>query len=220
MRMKNAMNDHVDRERHRMFTEATSTVQKHLNVMCRTLMEKMENKADEIFISMRHDYMTVLGGVKADQTAIVSKEERTLRAEIKALLQGVDEQFRRVVHGDVEDQIDEETKQDDVDGKSSMTRVMEDDDDADSHFESRKESTEPAIDGFPKTESAARSSAMNDSISARDTPAEDSNMNGVEGPPDASSMSVASKDVEMSGAYQESVASNDVDMDGDDDDEL
>jgi hypothetical protein len=219
--MKNAMNDHVDRERHRMFKEATSTVQKHLNVMCRTLMEKMENKADEIFISMRHDYMTVLGGVKADQTAIVSKDERALRTDIKTLLQGVDEQFRRIVHGDVEEPLNEETKQDNVDdGESSKTRVLEDDDDVESHLESRMESTEPAIDGLPKTESAAGSEAMNDSISARNTPAEEANMDDVEGPPDASSMSVASNDVAMSGADQESVASNDVDMDGDDDDEL
>ncbi|KAF2660783.1 hypothetical protein K491DRAFT_711373 [Lophiostoma macrostomum CBS 122681] len=210
LRMKNAMHDHVDRERHRMFKNATLTVQNHLlNAMCRALKEMMESKADEIFVMMRNDYMTVLGGVKVDQNAIVSKEERNLRAKIKALLQTVDEQFKSLVGGDVEDPVDGETEQDGADGEPSKASVIEDDDNIESQTESREGQTEATIDESTKPDSA------------RNTPTEDLDMTGVEGPSDAASMSVASKDADSSSADAiNSVISNDVDMNDDDDDEL
>lgn len=63
-RMKEAMSAHVKRNRHHMFNEATMTVKRHLDAMCRKLEETMEIRADEIFMKMRDDYMRVLRGVQ------------------------------------------------------------------------------------------------------------------------------------------------------------
>lgn len=103
MRMKQHMVSHVDRVRHQMFKEATGTVQAHLNQMCKNLQQTMENKADEIFVSMRHDYLQVLGGVKINQDNVMSKEERVLRAEIKPILMSIDNKIKAVIEGTAEE---------------------------------------------------------------------------------------------------------------------
>lgn len=99
MRMKGHMNSHVDRERHHMFKSATETVETHLTQMCKGLEEKMANRSDEIFALMRADYMQVLGGVQVSQ-GVMSKEEKGLRVEVKAILNDIDSQFKRIVNGE------------------------------------------------------------------------------------------------------------------------
>lgn len=106
MFMKHHMNDHVDRVRHTMFKDATRTVQDHLNKMCKVLKEQMENKADEIYVSMRHDYLKALGGEHVN-TTVLSKEERTMRAQIKPVLMNVDRRFKAVLDGTVDDALDD-----------------------------------------------------------------------------------------------------------------
>jgi hypothetical protein len=104
--MKAAMAAHVDQARHHMFTDALQTVQTHLNHMCRELQKMMEDKADEIYVSMRHDYLKALGGVQVNQAQVMSREDRAMRAEIKPLLLSVDEKFKAVLDGTIEDETD------------------------------------------------------------------------------------------------------------------
>ncbi|KAF2271929.1 uncharacterized protein EI97DRAFT_240440 [Westerdykella ornata] len=98
-RMKAHMANHIEQARHHMFREAVESVRNHLNLMCKSLQKVMEDKADSIFVAMRHDYLNVLGGVKIDQAQVMSKEERALRGEIKQILMGLDERFRAVLDG-------------------------------------------------------------------------------------------------------------------------
>lgn len=100
-RMKTAMSEHVERNRHHMFTEATVTVKRHLDAMCRSLEELMEHRADEILIKMKADYMRVLGGVQLNQEAVMSREERSMRGEIMNKLRAVDAQFEPITRGEV-----------------------------------------------------------------------------------------------------------------------
>jgi hypothetical protein len=101
-RMKEHMANYVNQSRFRMFDDATMTVKRHLDDMCKALEEVMDQKADEIFIKMEVDYKRVLGGGHAqfDQDAVLPKAERVLQAEVLEILQSVDAQFEPIVHGD------------------------------------------------------------------------------------------------------------------------
>ncbi|CAO2648594.1 Nn.00g078610.m01.CDS01 [Neocucurbitaria sp. VM-36] len=102
-RMKEHMMNHVERERHRMFHEATRTVGKHLDQMCKALQNSMETRADEIFVQMNRDYMQVLGGMHHSQPAMLqTKEERMMRSNIKDILRGVDAQFEPIANGELD----------------------------------------------------------------------------------------------------------------------
>jgi hypothetical protein len=106
VRMKGHMVDHVERVRHRMFTEATKKVEQHLTQMCKTLEEMMANKSDEIFAMMRADYMRVLGGVQVGQ-GVMSREENCMRTEVKTILREVDPQFEKIVNGELHQEQEE-----------------------------------------------------------------------------------------------------------------
>lgn len=100
MRMKKHMADNVERNRHAMFYEATLTIRRHLDELCRALEDVMEEKADEIYVKMKADYMRVLGGVQIKEEALLPKEERALRSGIMEILRSVDAQFEPIVKGE------------------------------------------------------------------------------------------------------------------------
>jgi hypothetical protein len=87
MRMKAHMTSHVDQHRQTMFRESTEEVKKHLKQMCGQVEEQMMNKADEVFVLMRRDYMTVITGQHIPQGHIIPKWERSMKAEIAKLIQ-------------------------------------------------------------------------------------------------------------------------------------
>jgi hypothetical protein len=108
MRMKGHMNLHVNNHRHHMFNDATATVRQNLDKMCKNLQSTMESKVDEIFDAMRRDYLTVLGGAQFTQDAVMSKEERAFRADIKTLLSGVDNMFKEFTDEEVGENMDDD----------------------------------------------------------------------------------------------------------------
>jgi hypothetical protein len=97
MRMKQHMADNVEQNRHVMFYQATLTVQHHLNELCKVLEDVMKEKADEMYVKMKADYMRVLGGVQISAEALMPKEERALKATIMSILRSVDAQFEPIV---------------------------------------------------------------------------------------------------------------------------
>ncbi|KAI8943413.1 hypothetical protein NX059_001425 [Plenodomus lindquistii] len=102
-RMKEHMMNHIEQQRHQMFHNATKTVEKHLDQMCKALQESMEAKADEIFVQMNRDYMQALAGreIKAPML-LKGREEREIRKEIKELILGLDEQFEDIASGNLD----------------------------------------------------------------------------------------------------------------------
>jgi len=129
-RMKDAMASHVDQERHTMFRYATEAVKQRLTQMCRAVEEQMSNKADEVFLQMRRDYMTTIGGAHLSQGDLMSKAERTMRKDVLSILDGADDQFKAVLKGEVEvvkeeadhdsEQQDENNDNDDSDANSNV----------------------------------------------------------------------------------------------------
>lgn len=87
MRMKAHMSSHVDEHRKTMFRESTEEVKKHLKQMCGLIEEQMLNKADEVFVLMRRDYMTVVTGARMPQGQEMPKWERSMKAEIVRAIQ-------------------------------------------------------------------------------------------------------------------------------------
>lgn len=100
-RMKAHMSAHVERARHSMFNAATLTVKGHLDAMCRALRELMEQRADDIFLRMKADYMRVLGGVQVGSAAVLPRAERVLRGDVMRLLNGVDARFETIAKGEL-----------------------------------------------------------------------------------------------------------------------
>lgn len=84
-----------------MFNEATMTVKRHLDAVCRSLQELMEERADEIYIKMKADYMRVLGGVQISQATAMSRDERNMRSNIMDQLRAVDARFESISKGEL-----------------------------------------------------------------------------------------------------------------------
>jgi len=151
--MKEAMSSYVERNRHNMFNEATMTVKRHLDAMCRKLEETMEVRADEIFMKMKADYMRVLGGVQVNQEAVMSREERAMRNDIMEKLRVVDAQFEPISKGETLPKIDA------VDPKNPA--VAEDDDES-SAFESAHESADEDTAAGGNEDSVMQDSILQD----------------------------------------------------------
>lgn len=100
--MKAAMNAHVDQERHVMFQESADEVQKRLKKLVQGVEETMSNRVDEVFIAMRRDYRSVLGGEEVAQGQVLPKAQRLMRKEVLRIIETVESLFQKVVDGEVE----------------------------------------------------------------------------------------------------------------------
>jgi uncharacterized protein YeeX (DUF496 family) len=136
MRMKAHMAQQVEQNRHSMFHDATKTVKHHLDGMCKALEDVMEERADEIYVSMKTDYMRVLGGVQINQAEVMSKEERALRSEVMEILRGVDAQFEPIARGEIAEPVTANDEPAVVETETAAVEAGE------SAFESARESVE------------------------------------------------------------------------------
>lgn len=80
-----------------MFLAATQAVEGHLQDLCRHIEEKMANQADDVFVTVRRDYMTVLGGATVSEDKMVPKAERSLKERVRCILDASELKFQEVV---------------------------------------------------------------------------------------------------------------------------
>lgn len=107
--MKAAMNSHVAQERHTMFQSSAENVQTRLSVMLKELGVYMNDKADEVYIAMRRDYSSVLGGGEVPQNdEILPKTQRLVRKEMMRIVDSVEKVFKRIAGWEVKDEDEEE----------------------------------------------------------------------------------------------------------------
>ncbi|KAI9789949.1 MAG: hypothetical protein M1835_001330 [Candelina submexicana] len=97
MRMKYAMQTHVDEARTTMFRQSTNEVRARLNAMIRDVEENMANKADEVFLKMRRDYLAVLGGRALPKGEVMPKWERSMKHQIQQVIEGSEAIFEEVL---------------------------------------------------------------------------------------------------------------------------
>ena len=115
------MNAHVDKERHIMFQQSIDEVQHRLETLVQSVEKTMSQRTDEIFIAMRGDYRSVLGGNENVDGEILPKTQRIMQKEIMRTIEGVEKMFNKVV-----DSVDEEEKILGVKKKELSERKMED----------------------------------------------------------------------------------------------
>lgn len=107
--MKAAMNYHVDQQRSIMFQNSADEIKDKLKSMIRNQEEIMSNRTDEIFVLMRRDYCSVLGGGDTHGEGL-PKAQRLMRGEVNSILEGVENMFKEVI-GEESDTVDQKAAQ-------------------------------------------------------------------------------------------------------------
>ena len=161
--MKAAMNAHVDQERHVMFQESGDEVRKRLQNLVRSVEESMSNRVDEVFLAMRRDYRSVLGGGEDPQGQVLPKSQRLMRKEVIRTIEGVENMFSKVMDGETDEMDSEE-------GKIESAKVEEATDEEKSSMSGDQE---PDMNGTPGPESNLEDQdASRDVVSRLDKPSE------------------------------------------------
>jgi hypothetical protein len=93
-RMKAMMSRHVESVRHQMFTDSTNAVQKLLRKLIKDIEDFLLGKADQVFISVKRDYESVVLGRQA-ATHQLPREQRQIRAEVTNIIDGTELIFKK-----------------------------------------------------------------------------------------------------------------------------
>ena len=110
--MKAALNSHVEQQRHVMFQRSADEVRNLLQRMVKDVQKTMDEKADEVFVAVRRDYRSVLGGNDLPQGELLPKAQRLMRKEIMSKIDRVENTFKRVAGLKVEDDEEDEGNSD------------------------------------------------------------------------------------------------------------
>jgi hypothetical protein len=95
-RMKAMMSRHVEGVRHQMFSDSTNAVQKLLRKLIKDIEDFLLEKADQVFISVKRDYESVVLGRQA-ATHQLPREQRQIRADVKNIVEGTELIFQKAV---------------------------------------------------------------------------------------------------------------------------
>lgn len=95
------MNAHVDYQRGVMFAESAEAAQKRLEALVKQVEAMMSKRVMEVFVAMRRDYRSVLGGVEETQGELLPKAERLMRKELIRILGDIERIFTDVLDGKV-----------------------------------------------------------------------------------------------------------------------
>ena len=103
--MKAAMNGHVAHERHTMFQQSADSVRNRLRDLVKHVDELMSDKTDEVFIQMKRDYRSIVGGANVPQDGeLLPKDQRLARKEVMKVIRGVEKTFMKVAGLSVKDE--------------------------------------------------------------------------------------------------------------------
>ena len=141
-RMKAGMAEHVSAQQVAMFDNATKQVKSSLADLCANIRTIMLDRADKVYVSMQKDYMTIIGGVNADQTVIMPRQERAMRRDVDEAVTRGDKYFGEVLEAAL-DELKEELEAEEDASKPESENVdadvlgddVDDDDDDDAQDE-------------------------------------------------------------------------------------
>lgn len=100
------MNAHVDHQRRIMFVESAEAAQKRLEALVKQVEAMMSERVMEVFVAMRRDYRSVLGGAEESQGELLPKAERLMRKEVIRILEDIERMFTDVLDGKVGENAD------------------------------------------------------------------------------------------------------------------
>lgn len=93
------MNTHVDHERRVMFGESAEAAQIRLEALVKQVEAMMSERVMEVFVAMRRDYRSVLGGAEETQGELLPKAQRLMRKEIMRIIDDIERVFTDVLNG-------------------------------------------------------------------------------------------------------------------------
>ena len=120
-----------------MFQRATQVVYNMITDLIKDVEEHMANCVDQVFVSMRRDYLQVLSNVRVDDITM-PKWERSLRSTIEDVIHQSEEGFEAILEGRdvavVEDEAlagalkhkEDDTDEEDMDAAPVKKKVKED----------------------------------------------------------------------------------------------
>lgn len=97
LRMKALMSRHVDGVRHQMFNDSTNAVKNSSKKLVKDIEDFLLGKADEVFISVKRDYESVVLGRRADAAHQLPREQRQIRSDVNDIVEGTELIFKKVV---------------------------------------------------------------------------------------------------------------------------
>ena len=165
--MKAAMHAHVEQERHVMFQQSADEAKRRLTEMVKAASMTMSDRIDEVFVAMRRDYRSVLGGGDAEGE-ILPKSQRLLRKQVTTTLEGVEQLFK-IALGQATD--------DDGNAEGRVKKLEEngndqDSDDADNALFQQMAANDAANRQFKSEEGECKDVSMND-IAGTASPSEE-----------------------------------------------
>ncbi len=101
--MKAYMYDHVEAHRTTMFQESVDEVKRQLEDMVKDVEETLADRTDEVFIQIKRDYRSVLGGEDVPQGEVLTRVQRLVRKEMKKTIDGAERMINVVLGYEVED---------------------------------------------------------------------------------------------------------------------
>ncbi|KAK4507357.1 hypothetical protein PRZ48_001092 [Zasmidium cellare] len=127
-RMKAHMHDHVSAQRSTMFRTAAESVRKGLMKLCSQVKDVMLDKADEVYVLMQRDYLTLVGVQRSEIR--MSREERAARREVDDAIGAADAHFSKVLDADLEE-LKVEAQQQENEGADAVDDIAENEMDVD-----------------------------------------------------------------------------------------
>ena len=96
-RMKAYMTAFVDQERATMFDNCCNHVQIIIKQLLKEVREQLLEKIDGIYVMMEREYTSVVLGQDTGSSALLPREQRTLRKEVLAIVDGAEFHFKVAV---------------------------------------------------------------------------------------------------------------------------
>ena len=90
------MSRHVERVRHQMFNDSTNAVKESLKKLMKGIEDFLLSKADEVFLSVKRDYESVVLGRQTSSRQL-PREQRQIRTEVNSFVEETEMIFREVV---------------------------------------------------------------------------------------------------------------------------
>ena len=158
------------------FESSAENAKSLLGIMLKELKVYMNDKADEVYIAMRRDYNSVLGGGEVPRPGeLLPKTQRLARKEMIRIIDGVEKVFSRIAGLDFKDEDDEAEKSSDDEGGVLGVGKKEVDEDLKVKREASQETSpdESTANGDSDSESESKVKSagdherLNDSVGAK-----------------------------------------------------
>ncbi|KAI9785143.1 MAG: hypothetical protein M1839_000781 [Geoglossum umbratile] len=118
-RMRSHMSNHVDHAKDIMFKKSTDEVRRHLGKMLSSVQETVANRTEKVFLLIKRDYMSVLGGGSSTQE-LMPKEERLARRGAEDIVRKYDRDWQELANVEGENAIGNDVRGIDMDDRNPV----------------------------------------------------------------------------------------------------